>query len=300
VEDFANKVRVQVDGKIVAAGYCSMGSAGTRRFCLARLDSIGNFDPDFDGPASVSPGNGRFMLPSLTGTTTNEAYALAIQPDGAIVVGGFCTNASPVLCVVRLNADGSFDATFDGPGGSGDGMVLLPLGTSGNSSVNSIAIQPDGKLVLAGSCTVAGSRDFCVARLHSDGTLDTGFDGESGSANGAFSFAMGIADDRAAEVALQPDGRMLVAGTCGLSGKQDFCIARLNGGSYGAMRCTLDLDGDNYVIASIDGLIMTRVALGMVGSAALAGVSFPAGAIRTDWSSIRTYLVTQCGMTIAP
>jgi uncharacterized delta-60 repeat protein len=297
VYDAATRVIVQPDGNIVVSGWCATGVGSEHRFCLARFKPNGQFDPDFDGPAVGSPGDGRFILPLLTGTT-NEAYGFALQPDGMFVVGGFCVNSFPVFCVARLKPDGSFDANFDGPSGTGDGIVLLPLGTSGNSALNAIAVQSDGKLVLAGSCTVAGNRDFCVARLHSDGTLDLDFDGPSGLANGAFSLAIGDNDDRAGGVALQPDGRIVVSGNCGLPGKYDFCVARLNGGAFGAMRCTLDIDGDNEVLAGTDSLIHTRIALGMTGSAVVGGISFPPRAIRTTWDAIRTHLVTQCGMNL--
>ena len=62
----------------------------------------------------------------------------------------------------------------------------------------------------------------------------------------------------------------------------------------------MDIDGDNVVRATTDGLILSRVALGMTGSAVTTGVSFPVGATRTTWTDIRNYLVTQCGMALAP
>ena len=62
----------------------------------------------------------------------------------------------------------------------------------------------------------------------------------------------------------------------------------------------MDIDGDNQVLAMTDSLIHTRIALGMTGPAVLNGITFAAHATRTNWSAIQNYLVSQCGMSIAP
>ena len=62
----------------------------------------------------------------------------------------------------------------------------------------------------------------------------------------------------------------------------------------------MDIDGDNQTIATKDGLIATRVMLGLTGSAVIGGITFASHATRTTWPAIRDYLVSQCGMSIAP
>jgi hypothetical protein len=101
---------------------------------------------------------------------------------------------------------------------------------------------------------------------------------------------------------LQPDGKILVAGYCksSVSAPATFCIARLNPGSSGARNCTPDIDGDGRSTATVDGLIMTRVMLGLTGTAVTGGITFPAAAPRKTWSAIRSYLVTHCAMTLGP
>ena len=292
--DQAMAVAIQSDGKIVLAGYCSNGS--NNDFCVARLNADGMLDTSFDGPSGNA--NGMFLLP--IGLTSDQATALAIQPDGKLVLAGNCSNGSEDdFCVARLNTNGTYDSNFDGPSGTGDGKFLLPIGTSVDRAT-AVAIQPDGKIVLAGTCNTVTNEDFCVARLTAEGALDTTFDGPSGSANGAFIQPMATNADRATGMVLQPDGKIVVAGYCAGAAPPDFCVARFNGGPFGAKNCTPDFDGDGKILATTDALILARVALGMTGSAVISGISFASNSTRQTWPAIRDYLVTQCGMVIAP
>jgi uncharacterized delta-60 repeat protein len=218
-----------------------------------------------------------------------------LQPDGKIVIAGFCDTSNYDFCVVRLNADGSLDPSFDGPLGNGNGKFLMQIG-EGNDHANAIVLQPDGKIVLAGYCANGSTDDFCLARLHTDGTFDSSFDGPNGNGNGKFLLAMGTGDNAATAVALQPDGKIVVAGACSAR----FCVARLNGGPFGAKNCSFDVDGDGKVLATTDMLIATRVALGITGNAVINGITFAPSAPRQTWPDIRNYLVTQCGMSVAP
>jgi uncharacterized delta-60 repeat protein len=293
-DDVANALALQPDGKILVAGYCSNGSNDD--FCIARLNTDGTLDASFDGPGGN--GNGKFLLP--IGSSGDVATAIALQPDGKIVLAGYCSNGFGFdICIARLNADGTLDASFDGPAGAGDGKFVFSIGVS-VSYARALALQPDGKIVLAGYCVNASDPDFCIARLNTDGTLDSSFDGPGGNGNGKFLLPIGSSGDVATALALQPDGKIVVAGNCFNGTNDDFCIARLNGGPFGAQNCKLDFDGDGKVLATVDGLIATRVMLGMTGNAVIAGITFAPHATRTTWPAIRDYLVNQCGMVIAP
>ncbi|HPV22815.1 MAG TPA: delta-60 repeat domain-containing protein [Casimicrobium sp.] len=294
-DDYASAIALQPDGKIVLAGHCF--SASNEDFCVARLNADGSLDTSFDGPSGG--GNGKFLF--LIGGGTDQATAVALQPDGKIVLAGACTNGiDNDFCVARLNATGTLDASFDGPSGSGNGKFLLPIGASGDQAT-AVALQPDGKIVLAGGCLNGSNYDFCVARLNADGSLDSSFDGPSGSGNGKFLLPIGTDYDYANAVALQPDGKIVLAGTCGNFIDSYFCVARLNGGPFGAKQCSPDYDGDGKVLATTDILMIgARVALGLTGNAVVGGITFAAHAARTTWPDIRTFLVSQCGMTIAP
>ena len=127
------------------------------------------------------------------------------------------------------------------------------------------------------------------------GSLDTTFAAGNGKIG---NLAIGTGNDNANAVAVQPDGKIVLAGYCWNGSNYDFCVARLNGGPFAARQCSLDFDGDGLVTATTDMLIGTRVALGLRGSAVINGISFPANAKRNTWPLIRDYLVAQCGLSV--
>jgi hypothetical protein len=130
------------------------------------------------------------------------------------------------------------------------------------------------------------------------GTLDASFATGSPLGAGKTMIPIGSGNDFATAVALQPDGKIVLVGQCSNGANDDFCALRLDGGPFGARNCSLDIDGDNRVLATTDSLIHTRIALGMTGNAVIIGISFPVGATRTNWPLIREYIVTQCGMSL--
>ncbi|MBL8310198.1 MAG: hypothetical protein JNL19_07240 [Burkholderiales bacterium] len=336
--DRAYALALQPDGKIVVAGYCRIGS--TYDFCLARYSASGGLDTSFNGSGIVT---------TAISTGDDYARALVLQPDGKIVVAGNCWLVGPVygLCLARYSASGALDPTFDA-----DGTVITSIATGVDfAAAAAVALQPDGKIIVASACWVSTIRDFCLARYGANGALDTSFDGDGRavtaigasddsatalalqpdgkivaaglchngsnndfclarySANGALdaSFnstgkvitAIGPGGAEAAAVALQPDGKIVVAGYCSNGSNNDFCVTRYDGGPFDARNCSMDLDGDGVVLATTDALILARVSLGMTGNAVIGNISFAAHASRQSWDDIRTYLVTQCGMVIA-
>ena len=154
------------------------------------------------------------------GASYDYGWRLIIQPDGKLVMAGYCSGAGMDFCAMRLNADGSLDATFNTTG-----TLLLPVGSvvNGNDTAAALALQPDGKFVLAGYCSNGVNLDFCAVRLNSDGTLDTSF-----NSTGKLLLAVGAGDDYATGVAVQSDGKLLLSGYCVNAGNNDFCVARLN------------------------------------------------------------------------
>jgi uncharacterized delta-60 repeat protein len=89
------------------------------------------------------------------GSDSDIAFALALQPDGNIVVAGYCVNGSNNdFCLARYLASGALDPSFNSTG-----KVITAIG-SGNDNAYALALQPDGKIVVAGQC----SNDFCLAR----------------------------------------------------------------------------------------------------------------------------------------
>src|SRR5262245_31511571 len=147
-------IAIQQDGKIVVAG-------GQSDFDLARYNTDGTLDTSFDGDGKVTTSFGVF----------DQAFAVAIQPDGKIIAAG--TSGLGDFALARYNSDGSLDPTFDD-----DGKVTTNLATL--DEVRGLAIQPDGKIIAAGltESVVPSYESFAVARYNPDGSLDTTFDGD--------------------------------------------------------------------------------------------------------------------------
>ena len=298
-DDKLQGVAVQAsDGKIVLLGTCD--ATNFTDFCVVRLNANGSFDTSFVGPKGT--GNGKFLL--LIGKTYDYAAAIGLQTDGKIVLAGFCQgDAGIVFCVARLNVNGAFDTNFIGPNGTIDGKFVLPITPvlpvgSNSDGATSIALQPDGKILVAGYCLTTTFNAFCMVRLNGDGTRDTSFVATTGT--GKLLLAVGINNASASSVALQSDGKVVLAGSCsnGTTNDNDFCVARLNGGPVGIAGCSLDLDGDGMTTATVDGLIATRVMLGLRGPTVIAGINFPVNATRNSWPAIRQYLVSQRGLNV--
>lgn len=275
----ARSIALQADGRLVLAGECVNGTNAD--FCLVRYLADGTLDPAF--------GSGGIVLTTMV-PGFDSAYSLTPQPDGKLVVGGRCHNGSDQdFCLARYQPNGALDAGFGTAG-----KVITPLGT-GNDFAFAIGLQPDGKIMLTGSCTVGSETDFCAARYLSSGALDPGF-----GSGGLLFTPIGTAGDSAWAIALQPDGKIILGGSCSNGSNFDFCLARYEGGPFEARRCTLDIDGDNQILATTDSLIHARIALGMTGSAVVSGITFAPWATRTTWPAIRDYLITQCGMSLVP
>ena len=183
-------------------------------FAVARYHTDGTLDRTFGG-------DGKVTTNFQSGGGRDRAYALALQPNGKIVVAGEALQGPNVssgernFALARYNADGTLDRTF-----GGDGKVTTDFGSGSDDDViNALALQPDGKIVVAGYSTVSGGNDFALARYHTNGRLDTTF-GNGGLVTTDFNH--GIAETVHA-LALQPDGRIVVAG---LPNIYRFALAR--------------------------------------------------------------------------
>ena len=284
-DDAVNAAVLQPDGKLVLAGSCNNGM--TDDLCALRHEINGTLDASF----GVSG-----KLTTVVGSGYSEARALALQPDGKLLVAATCLTGSKVdFCTLRYNANGTLDTSF----GSG-GTLLTSVGT-GNDYVTTMMLQPDGKLLLAGHCGVSSGVDFCAVRYTDAGGLDATF-ATGGKLTTAISTGAtpATSNDYLAAMALQPDGKLLLAGFCRSGSFDKFCVARYDGGPFPAPACSLDIDGDTQVRATTDALIHARIALGIRGDAVVAGITFPINAQRKTWTQIRGHLVSTCGMVLSP
>jgi uncharacterized delta-60 repeat protein len=176
--------------------------------------SFGAPDTSFGGGGSVTTAVG-------SGTSHDVPYAVVVQPDGKILVGGTCATQ---FCMVRYETNGLLDTTF----GTGGRVLKSLIGgnpTFGGDQAYAMALQPDGKIVLAGGCISNLTQVFCVARFTPAGEFDPSF----GAGVGWVSMGFASVSESARAVALQPDGKILVAGQCNSLGTTawDFCFARL-------------------------------------------------------------------------
>ncbi|MGW9025834.1 calcium-binding protein [Streptomyces sp. NPDC055722] len=181
---------LQSDGKIVVAGYAGETSFD---FAVARYNADGSLDTTFDGDGVVTTDLGGY----------NFGRTVAVQSTGKIIVSG---GTGDDFTLVRYNTNGSLDSGF----GTG-GVVTTDFGVA--SAVNVLMLQPDDRIVAAGS---AGGGDFALARYNADGTPDTGF-GSGGRTTTDFGDS-----DRVYGLARQTDGKILAFGTSG----NDRALAR--------------------------------------------------------------------------
>jgi len=217
-QDYARAVLIQEDGKYILAGY--IDGSGGYDFALARYKPDGSLDNHFDGDGKVVTDIGGGM---------DRIQAAALQADGKIVVCGSSDGLGLDFVLARYNADGSLDASFDGDG-------LLSTDIDGSSDqCTALVIQPDGKILAAGFTDNPGNNNFALVRYNPDGSLDTTFDGD-----GKLEADPTGGDDRAFSLALQPNGKIVVAGY-GPGTLYDFVVARFN--PDGSWDTTFDGDG---------------------------------------------------------
>lgn len=208
-------ITVQPDGKILLGGsFTTIG--GISRSRIARLNSDGTLDPGFS-PAPSS-----------------DVTRIVLQPDGKILIAGsfdILVGYRMSRYLARLNADGSADETFD---------VYVNY-----TGPNTIALQPDGKILVGGYFTLINSLACTnIGRVYSDGTADAGF--------------LPGADNAVSSIIVQPDSKILVAGSfMTLGGQSRMRLGRLKGDGTLDTSFNASADGNiNCLALQTDGKIL--------------------------------------------
>lgn len=222
INEFANAIAVQADGKIVVAGYAD--NATDSDFIIVRFNADGSLDTSFDS-------DGKLVYSfNLGGTNNDIATGLAIQTDGKILVSGYADIAAnnKDVAIIRLNSDGTLDPTF---GGAGRKVFALDLGTVGsaiNDMAKAIVIDANSKIVIAGTTSIGtNSSDFFVLRLNNDGGLDPTFSGD-GIMTVSFDLGGNNQDDATA-LSLESNNQYVVAGKVDTSATDTvFGVVRIN------------------------------------------------------------------------
>ena len=212
--NLVNAVAIQPDGKIIA-----VGTGGG--MAVLRYNANGSPDTSFNGTGRAEP-------------TGGDALGVAIQPDGKIVVVG--NNADPMnvdFKVVRYNANGTFDTSFDS-----DGIVVTPV-REATDAAYAVAIQTDGKIVVSGrsDSNPVFVTSFAIVRYNTNGSLDTTFDTDG------IVITPGPGNAITDSLAIQPDGKIVVAHNVFVSSSFSYRLAVLRYNADGSPDSSFGVDG---------------------------------------------------------
>jgi uncharacterized delta-60 repeat protein len=243
----ANAVAIQSDGRIVAAGVASFpspqqGGTAIQEFALARYYADGTLDSDFNG-------DGKVTTPSFAFGGNETAYGLAIQPDGKLLaVGGDSTPGSEYALLRRYNPDGSLDRQygFFGPSGTGEALA------------NAVAVQADGRIVVAGSANEGLGSEYLLARFTPDFAPDTSFSYD-GMVLTAF---IDGGTDAAVGLAIQPDGKIIAAGPSISTGGESFPVTTVSLARYNGDAGQFQFASDSGALQGAPSVALTVVRIG--------------------------------------
>ena len=199
--DTAYGVAVSSDGKIIVAGQGDPDN----EMAIARLNPNGTLDSSF--------GTGGEVTVDLNGSSA--AYAMALAPGGGIVLAGTTSAGGGQFAVARLTASGVLDPSF-----ATTGKEVFGYGGTGEAAAG-VAVQADGKIVVMGNA--GPGHDFAVTRLSTAGAADASF-GSGGTRLVDFG-----GQEFDGDLALQPDGKIVIAGSTNVHDGGDFAVARLLG-----------------------------------------------------------------------
>jgi len=235
-EVYMHDMALQPDGKLlVCVNIYNLNNAHYTP-ALFRLLTDGTPDPAFGGSSGV-------LFPDISGYTDVQYNAVQVLSDGKIALAGVATpdtgNAFEQFAAFRLNVNGMPDTGF-----SGDGFTTTPVGDA-YVSVEGIAVQSDGKIIVGGTATVNGFDDFAVVRFNANGTPDASFNGD-----GIGIYSLSDQNDRSTGLQLQTDGKILLGGYAHFQ-------AGNSGSDFAALRLTAS--GDPDLTFNDDGMVIIPV-----------------------------------------
>lgn len=282
-DDRATSVAIQSDGKIVLGGYCQKATLGDNDYALARLNADGSLDTSFTGDGR------KFIGFNFGGEADDRGAAIAIQPDGSILIAGYA-QAGPGgdddFAVARVTPNGSLDYSFSSDGKK---TIAFNLGGTGTDRASSIALQADGSIVIGGSATsLTNDGDFAVARLKKNGSMDKSF---SNDGRKTISFNLGgNNEDQAMGVVVQNDGKIVLAGMTQLSVSGDFDFAATRLTAEGDIDLTYSNDGKKSVPINLGGSdndIANGAVLQSDGKLVMVGHALHSDPANTDFAVVR-------------
>ena len=251
ISDAGRSIALQSDGKIIVAGYSN--SSSNSIFALIRYNDDGSLDSSFDSDGKVT---------TTIGIANSIIRTIAIQSDEKIIVSGYSYSKSSFdyeVVVARYNKNGSLDNSF------GNGGIITTDNLNGNDYGESILIQKDKKILVAG---YSFTGFVSLIRYNPNGSIDNAF-----SNNGKFSFQFGSIYQNDFSSILQDDGKIIV---CGFSNRNNtnssFSMIRIN--TLGLIDNSFGIDGIVVTKIGIGNDVATSVILQKDGKIVLAGKSF--------------------------
>ena len=245
-----NSIAIQDDGKILAAGYTTINETFFR-FSIVRYNTDGTMDNTFGTNGIVNTNIGDIAF----------ANSIALQNDEKIIVAGTALlNGENKFAVVRYNTNGALDNSF-----GDNGIVLTPIGTSG-ATLTSTKVQQDGKILAAGHYYNGSNEDFVLIRYNTDGSLDNNF-----GTNGIVATQVGASYDYAYSMAIQNDGKIILAGS-GFQTNDDYALVRYN--SDGIIDNSFGINGKVFTQVGTSTDVAKSVLLQDDGKIIAAGYSY--------------------------
>jgi len=222
---------IQADGKILVSGYTDPGPGGVKDWALVRYNTDGSLDTSFDDGQDAAG-----VVTADWGGSSGQDLAreILLQADGKILVSGRGPTAEAggtdsSFNIARYNSNGTLDTSF----GGGNGFAALDVG-SNHDQAYGIALQDDGKILQTGLDN--DTNNMIVVRWNSDGTVDTGFDGD-----GIVLIDAGTNSLTGRDIHIQDDGKLLITGYSQNGSDYDLAIVRLN--ADGSLDTSFDTDG---------------------------------------------------------
>lgn len=260
-DDQGVALALRPDGRAVLAGRTTIDSVPQ----MAVFQFLPNGKPDLSFHWNAKGALSFNMEPSA-------AHAIDIDASGRVVLAGYGTeNGDEQFGIIRLLPNGAYDPTF-----GNNGRVLTDF-NNGQDQANAVVIQPDGKIIAAGFTKTGGDADIALARYLSDGTLDAGF-----GTGGKVSTKVGTLSDIARDIALQPDGKILICGSTAdvltFNNPSYFVLARyavdgkldLTFGSTGVITTDVNADEENDIARSLAILPNGRIVVAGYSAVSLA------------------------------
>ena len=250
------------DGKILIAGFSYNGK--NNNFSVARLNADGSLDNTFST-------DGKILIPS---DGIDKAKGLIIDPTGKVLIAGssFNGNAND-FSIVRLNADGDFDSSFNGTG-----KLIIPVGNNEDFG-NYLTEDANGKMLISGTSIVNYQTELSIIRLNSNGSLDSTFD-----TDGKLIIPIRASSNDVGNLTIDAFGKIIIVG--------GTVILRLN--SDGRMDSTFDEDGKKIIDGDYGGYA-NCVTIDINGKILIAGRSIACSGHECGWENFQVFRLNTNG-----